>query len=77
MKNDIEYLKERNYNMELQLWIASMALWDARVNHAHALAHLFTWLSEHEPETLFDSMGVVPSNQEDAANTRQILTADK
>ena len=77
MKNDIEYLKECNYNMELQLWIASMALWDARINHAHTLAHLFAWLSEHEPETLFNSMGVIPSDQEDAVNTCRALTADK
>jgi hypothetical protein len=75
--DDVEFLKEHNYNLELQLWISTMALWDARINHAHTLAHLFAWLSEHEPETLFTSIGIVPSDQEDAVDTRRALTADK
>ena len=65
---------ERNYNTELQLWIATMALWNARINHAHTFAHLFAWLSKYEPETLFTSRGIVSGGHED---TQRALTADK
>ena len=65
---------ECNYKTEHQLWIATMALWNARISRAHTFAHLFAWLSEYEPETLFTSRGIISSNHED---TRRALTANK